>query len=399
MHERSGVEDSVYAFVLTCLGSLDEVLGDFDAAEACYLRALEILSTELPKDHPDVALTWVRLGNLGYRRADYPQARERYREAVRRYKASGHTRDASLATVLAKVPDGALATVPLQALPDGEGFLLQRYTIGQLDHASLLARPRREGTGRGAVLVGGVAYGDVASRERGGTQCVERSFGALPGTLEEVRSIAETLERYDRKAPVTVLMGLEADEQAVVGASVGARVLHLATHGFFADASCLPEVDPDDLHNRWVVDDNPMVRSGLVLAEGNLGVSGDSDGLWTAEEVAGLSLEGVELVVLSACDTGLGEVVAGEGVLGLSRGLSQAGAGAVVMSLWTVPDDETRDLMTDLYREVLARHRSPVEALRRAQLRALRRAERRWGEPRPELWASFVVSGLEPSRD
>src|SRR5262249_4171094 len=137
------------------------------------------------------------------------------------------------------------------------------------------------------------------------------------------------------------------------------RVLHLATHGFF-----LPDQprDPGTEFREATLAavsgrlsgpgmENPLLRSGLALAGGNVGLHGGAppadaeDGLLTAEDVTGMDLLDTELVVLSACETGLGEVHVGEGVFGLRRAFVLAGARSLVMSLWKVPDEQTRELM------------------------------------------------------
>ena len=136
---------------------------------------------------------------------------------------------------------------------------------------------------------------------------------------------------------------------------------------------------------------NPMLLSGVVLAGANISNSGGDDGLWTAEEIAGLELQGTELVVLSACETGLGRIAEGEGVLGLRRAFMQAEAQTVVMSLWSVEDKATAALMESLYAE-LANGKNPIESLRLAQIEWLNDARERHGEARPDRWGAFLAS-------
>jgi CHAT domain-containing protein len=137
--------------------------------------------------------------------------------------------------------------------------------------------------------------------------------------------------------------------------------------------------------------ENPLLRSGLALAGANVGLHGAApllaeDGLLTAEDVAGLDLTDTELVVLSACETGLGTVRTGEGVFGLRRAFSLAGARTLIMSLWKVPDEPTRELMVHYYRLLLA-GRGRAEALREAQL-AMRASY-----PDPYYWGAFICQG------
>ena len=137
---------------------------------------------------------------------------------------------------------------------------------------------------------------------------------------------------------------------------------------------------------------NPMLRSGLALAGANTWAQDGSlpseaeDGILTAEDVTGLDLLDTELVVLSACETGLGEVHLGEGVFGLRRAFTVAGTKTLVMSLWKVPDRETRDLMT-LFYEALLRGKPRTDALREAQLQMRKR------HPQPFYWGAFICQG------
>ncbi|WP_433307541.1 CHAT domain-containing protein [Actinoplanes sp. CA-030573] len=138
--------------------------------------------------------------------------------------------------------------------------------------------------------------------------------------------------------------------------------------------------------------ENPLLRSGLALAGANTWLNGGTppedaeDGLLTAADVAGLDLQGTELVVLSACQTGLGEIRTGEGVFGLRRAFVLAGARTLVMSLWSIPDEETALLMRMFYRGMLA-GAPRAQALREAQLRL--QATR----PDPFYWGAFICQG------
>ncbi|MGH9799146.1 MAG: CHAT domain-containing protein, partial [Blastocatellia bacterium] len=160
--------------------------------------------------------------------------------------------------------------------------------------------------------------------------------------------------------------------------------------------------------------ENPLLRSGLGLAGANLQKSGDDDGILTAQEAAGLDLWGTKLVVLSACDTGVGEVKNGEGVYGLRRALVLAGSETQVMSLWPVSDLGTRDLMIGYYKRLLA-GQGRTEALRNNQLQMLRSGGQvsdstnrilvtkgqniaakdgvKKDRSHPYYWASFIQSG------
>jgi CHAT domain-containing protein len=202
-----------------------------------------------------------------------------------------------------------------------------------------------------------------------------------------------------------------------------ARIAHLATHGFFADPkfrSAL-QVDPAlfEVRGRERVGAgmlSPLVLSGLVFAGANR-PDAPGRGLLTGEALVGLDLSGLELAVLSACETGLGEVAGGEGVFGLQKALHLAGCRAVVASLWKVDDDATAALMGLFYRHLWVDNLPPREALRRAQLTLYRHpgligtlAARRGADftetalpavaapaagptARTSQWAAFVLSG------
>jgi CHAT domain-containing protein len=145
-----------------------------------------------------------------------------------------------------------------------------------------------------------------------------------------------------------------------------------------------------------VTGDNPLLLSGLVLAGANdreLAGPDDEDGVLTAEEVAALDLHDVEWAVLSACDTGRGEVRRGEGVFGLRRAFLLAGARTVVMSLWSVDDRSTRRLMDALYASRLDRHADTAESMRDAMLSVLSERRRRGLDTHPFHWAGFVAVG------
>ncbi|HVE83936.1 MAG TPA: CHAT domain-containing protein, partial [Myxococcales bacterium] len=169
--------------------------------------------------------------------------------------------------------------------------------------------------------------------------------------------------------------------------------LHIATHGFFLEDAAAPsggrglaDVGPTGAGTRLHLQD-PLLRSGLVLA--GAGAPTDlSNSLVTALELAGLNLWGTQLVVLSACDTGRGDVKLGQGVYGLRRSLVVAGAETLVVSLWKVDDETTRTLMESYYRNLLAGY-GRVAALREAMLSL--RAQ----HPHPYFWAPFVGIGRD----
>jgi CHAT domain-containing protein len=201
---------------------------------------------------------------------------------------------------------------------------------------------------------------------------------------------------------------------------------HLATHGFFADPSVRSAVRADaEAFRRFgsarasAGARSPLVLSGLVLAGANRRDAGPDRGILTAEGIVGLNLQGMDLAVLSACETGLGEVAGGEGVLGLVRAFHVAGARDVVASLWRVDDEATAALMGRFYHKLWADRLPPLEALRQAQLDVYRNPGRikEWAgrgfdfkdaplpppsaagpagpgsHARTAQWAAFVLSG------
>jgi CHAT domain-containing protein len=173
----------------------------------------------------------------------------------------------------------------------------------------------------------------------------------------------------------------------------GPRILHVATHGFFlSDQELAIELNKRMMPGAEVsktFGENPLLRSGLALAGANARRSGtNDDGILTALEVAQLDLLGTELVVLSACDSGVGEVQNGEGVYGLRRALVLAGAESQVASLWKVSDEATRMLMVDYYKRLLSGEGRSA-GLRHAQLNMLANPEL----SNPHYWASFIPIG------
>ncbi len=293
-------------------------------------------------------------------------------------------------------PDGELNLVPFAALVDEQNdYLVERFTITYLTSGRDLLRLQvRHDPRSQPVILATPAFGEPAlvATNRDARPRVDDSqvfFGPLPGAASEVREIRKLLPT------ATMLTGAQATETALRRLS-GPRLLHVATHGFFlrddegaADLeSSARSTDSTRLGKwaRWV--ENPLLRSGLALAGANQGRSGDDDGVLTALEAAGLDLWGTKLVVLSACDTGLGDVKRGDGVYGLRRALVLAGAESQLISLWPVSDRSTRDLMVGYY-ERLAQGESRGEAVRRAQLGLLGDVRRR----HPYYWASFVPSG------
>ncbi|ASC70046.1 TPR repeat family protein [Halomicronema hongdechloris C2206] len=179
------------------------------------------------------------------------------------------------------------------------------------------------------------------------------------------------------------------------------RILHIATHGFFLEDHPISVAEERRGLSLAAADglralprltapvENPLLRSGLALAGFNTRRSGDEDGVFTALEAANLNLFGTQLVVLSACDTGLGDIANGEGVYGLRRAFAIAGAESQLMSLWQVSDFGTQSLMARYYEKLMA-GMGRSEALRAVQLEMIREGGR---YSRPYYWAAFILAG------
>ncbi|MDM0112282.1 CHAT domain-containing protein [Variovorax sp. J22R133] len=277
-------------------------------------------------------------------------------------------------------PEGQLNLLPFGALVDDQDhYLIERLSFNYLSSARDLLRQNdsRAAPRSGAVIVANAAFGEVgdaAAPQGVATRSVDYSamrFDPLPGTDAEAQGLRTLL------SGAKLLTGEAATESAIKQVK-GPRVLHIATHGFFLN----------DLQAGSTVVENPMLRSGLVFSGVNRLHSAADDGVLTAMEAAALDLVGTQLVVLSACETGLGEVRNGEGVFGLRRGFAIAGAQTLVMSLWKVDDQSTKDLMLAYYQR-LARGEGRAEALRQAQLELMKRAE----YSHPFFWASFIATG------
>lgn len=226
------------------------------------------------------------------------------------------------------------------------------------------------------------------------------TFPLLPGTEEEASQIEKLLPgaRVVKRAEATV---------SALKRLHGPSILHIATHGFFAKPGTAnlraTQINGEevfrpcilltrlefDLPRESVDYLNLLSQSGIALAGANTGAGPDGeDGILTALEVGGLDLRGTKLVVLSACETGIGDVESGNGVHGLSRALAVAGAESQVISLWRVNDEATRDMMVEFYTGLRA-GKGRGEALREAKLAMLRSGN----FSHPYFWAGFIQFG------
>lgn len=216
-------------------------------------------------------------------------------------------------------------------------------------------------------------------------------FRILPGTEQEVKTIAEILENQGKHRPASYL-GVHANEESVKAMDGNSpEILHIATHGFYLSN------DTRVSGNKYIQTLTPTTRkemnmlyTGLLFAganhswAGNPPIEGVEDGIMTADEISRLDLSRTSLLVLSACETASGRIDAVDGVFGLQRGFKKAGVGTIVMSLWKVSDDATQLLMTHFYKELI-RRTSSRQALQNAQDIV------RKSYPEPYYWAAFIV--------
>jgi CHAT domain-containing protein/tetratricopeptide (TPR) repeat protein len=309
------------------------------------------------------------------------------------------------------VPDGLLSLVNFAALAADDGRYLAEG--GPVLHYLSTERDlvRSEGTrsARSLLAIGGATFD--AARPSTATLATRRSgcdasgglrFEDLPGSRREAAEISQLWSAA--AGDFSLLTGADASEAALKKSLANRRVIHLATHGFFlGDCASRPAgtravggLAPAAARNAPSVVENPLLVSGLALAGANRRTSrrpDEDDGILTAEEIAGLDLEGVEWAVLSACDTGLGEIRVGEGVFGLRRAFQIAGVRTVIMSLWSVDDQATRLWMRALYEGRLKRNLSTADAVREASLSVLRDRRALGQSTHPFYWAAFVAAG------
>jgi CHAT domain-containing protein len=302
------------------------------------------------------------------------------------------------ATSVLIAPDGALNVVPFAALVDDHGdYLIKRFTFTYLTSGRDLLRLTHQVRPRnpGAIFAdpafdagaGPTAAPTTLSRGRRSNDLARQIWKPLPGTAQEADEIIHRLPS------LAMYRGARATETALK-ALHGPKILHLATHGFFLDDQqplAAAPASPSSIQSTpsyGEAYENPLLRAGLVLAGANQLASGDDDGILTAMEASGLDLDGTQIVVLSACETGVGKVTNGDGVYGLRRALVIAGAESMVMSLWQVDDTATRDLMAGYYARLTA-GKPRSAALRDIQLEIQ-------GKPKyahPYYWASFLPAG------
>ena len=290
-------------------------------------------------------------------------------------------------------PDGELSLLPWSLLLGGTNqvqWTSQSNSPRELIREEAVANsPQSSAVKPTMVLAGAIDFGST-------------TIPTLPATSAEVRAI-EKIAMTGGISP-TVLTGREPTKERVVKELPTATFVHLATHGFFANATTQEPSIGIAASSRGSItavpvssSRNPLVESGVYLAAPtraeNAGEANSPDTIGslalTAENLVGLNMSSCNLVTLSACETGLGEQVSGQGVMGLRSALIAAGARSVLMSLWKVDDAATRKLMEEFYSNLWSKKMSKVEALSKAQETI--RLTPQWSQP--YYWAGWSLVG------
>ncbi|WP_173013516.1 CHAT domain-containing protein [Candidatus Uabimicrobium amorphum] len=320
-------------------------------------------------------------------------------------------------------PDGGLCLLPFEVLPQpDERFVVEDYEISYIDSGKDLLRFGYQTAPKSQPVVianpdfslsGDQSYTDIRNSipqsivaELG--QTIQRKvqetkaqyyFPPLAATHKEGVTIGKMLPRE-----YTSLMEEKALDSAIKKLQAP-QILHFATHGFFMVDEQQKETDLDEMQDlnespifRGEKFRNPLLRSGLALAGANTFFENKQpapdaeDGLLTALDITGMDLFGTDLVVLSACETAVGEVKIGQGVYGLRHSFIIAGARTLIASLWKVPDEETKELMVGFYRKIL-RGSEKATALRETQLEMIQKLRDTGKSPDPYLWGAFICVG------
>lgn len=314
------------------------------------------------------------------------------------------------------VPDGTLNLVSYAALPTNKDrYLVEtgptlHYLSAEADLTRDTASPLAD---RSLLAVGGPDFDGVpvAQRTSDGNSTVARTkdgssrgprpgcdaarslhFDPLPGARSEIDEVTAIWSR-NRSSPAGGFLSLEggdATKDSVERLAPRYGIVHLATHAFFFDDACV-----SDHTFRPTV--NPLLLSGLAFAGANRGGGADpgearADAILTAEEIASMDLSRVSWVVLSGCETGLGAIHPGEGVLGLRRAVKVAGARTLIMSLWKAKDEPTRHWMRRLYERRLS-GLSTAQAVRSASLDIIAERRAAGDSAHPFYWGAFVAAG------
>ncbi len=301
------------------------------------------------------------------------------------------------ATTVFVSPDLFLGSLSFESIQlEDASYLIERHGFVYLESASQLleitARPNIEALG--LLALGGLEYGPVTTEptQVASRGAFRRDWHSLPGTARESEEVAKLHEqRFGANVPRRLIQGVDATESELRDNLAKFGVLHLSTHGAFQNVTDGEKSLSSDHTETYAM--APGLRSGLVLSGANVRSTTGHDQVLTAEEVSWLPLGSCELVVLSACETGLGAERGGEGMASLRGAFHLAGAQTVISSLWHVPDDATRQLMLSFYDNLWTKELGPLEALRAAQLEMLRKNREQREHGLPWSWGAFVLSG------
>ena len=295
-------------------------------------------------------------------------------------------------------PDGVLNLIPFEALVDEKGnYLVENYEISYLASGrDLLRLQTKIDSQQSPVIIGNPDFGPITETRQikeGSSIFDTIGFRPLPATEIEAKKIKELFPTGE------LLLQKQATEEALSKVNAPS-ILHIATHGFFLNEELAVQSEPNNRNPKGEIFgiepgdsnaqmQNPLLRSGIVLAGANIHQQGKEDqGIFTALKTTNLNLWGTNLVVLSACDTGVGDVKTGEGIYGLRRALVLAGSQTQVMSLWPINDEGTSDLMVQYYKALKAGE-GRSSALRKVRLEFLKNPKHQ----HPYYWASFIQSG------
>ncbi|NNK82813.1 MAG: CHAT domain-containing protein, partial [Flavobacteriaceae bacterium] len=304
-------------------------------------------------------------------------------------------------------PVGLLNLIPFAALnAEGEDLLSVKHNLIQLSSTYLLTKTFSEPISNNTMFVGGIDYEFLPTNEvksntkqelnflktAKGTRSLGTTWDYLPGTLSEIEAL-QNLFQKNHKA-YSSLTKKEATEESIKALSSNSpNVLHIATHGFFFEN--LPQEEKNEMDWSpelvYKVSEDPLMRSGLILAGANYAWKNgsnpykDENGVLTALEISNLDLSNTDMVVLSACKTGLGDIDGSEGVYGLQRAFKMAGVDIIVMSLWEVPDKETVEFMNSFYTNWLGGLKV------REAFNSTQRTMSNIYKDSPEKWAAFVL--------
>ncbi|MCC8145787.1 MAG: CHAT domain-containing protein, partial [Bacteroidales bacterium] len=312
-------------------------------------------------------------------------------------------------------PSGLLNTIPFASIKDKGEYISDKYIIHNLLSSKdiiLLKNDSTQPSNKNAILLGGADFGlPIAELDKSMDMDSDKDalrsllidyqvqrgqgFDYLPGSKQEVEKISKILLKQNWK--VLSFIDKNATESHLKSSleQDSPSLLHISTHGYY-----FPYVKESDYNNRlsessesnkfYKQSDNPLIRSGLLLSGANHTWNGQKqlentdDGILTADEISNLNLMNTDLVVLSACETGLGDVNYSEGVYGLQRAFRLAGAKSMIVSLWKVSDKDALEFMVEFYQQ-WAIYKNKKEAFDKAQTKM----RKKYNEVK--RWAGFIL--------